>query len=134
MQETLGRVHRWLGLIAVLIFFSTGVVMRMHHLYLLPEDSGLRMLFRSRHIYMLFSGLLNIAVGLRYSIPVSGRGSKIGVIGSLFLMLSPILIAIGFFMEPLITLRVGPFSVFGVYASLAGMLFYGLASWPRNHS
>jgi hypothetical protein len=133
MSNKLGQIHRWLGLIAVLVFFSTGVIMRMHHLNLLPEDSGLRMLFRSRHIYMLFCGLLNLAVGLRYSLPDSGRGSRIGVIGSLLILIAPLLMAAAFFTEPLLMLHVGPLSIFGVYAAVAGMLFYGLAAWPRKN-
>src|SRR5690349_14407901 len=103
MPEKMARVHRWLGLIVVLVFFSTGIVMRLHHLDQLPDDSGLRMLFRSRHIYMLFSGLLNIAIGLRYWVPIAGRGSRIGIAGSLLLMLSPVLMALGFFSGPLMT-------------------------------
>src|SRR3954466_14306716 len=100
MQEMLGRVHRWLGLLTVLGFFATGIVMRLHHVNQLPEDSSLRLLFRSRHIYLLFSGLLNIAVGLRYSIPVIGRG-RIGIVGSAFLISSPCLCVIAFYAEPL---------------------------------
>jgi hypothetical protein len=132
MRNKLGQMHRWVGLIAMLVFFSTGVIMRLHHLDLLPGDSALRMLFRSRHIYMLFCGLLNIAVGLRYELP-TGRGSRIAVIGSLLLLIAPLLMAAAFSTEPLLTLHVGPLSVFGVYAAVGGMLFYGLAVWPRKN-
>ncbi|MES1196318.1 MAG: hypothetical protein ABUL58_05175 [Steroidobacter sp.] len=132
MSEILGKMHRWLGLAAVLVFFSTGIVMRLHHLDQLSDDSGLRMLFRSRHIYMLFSGLLNIAVGLRYLIPATGRGSRIGVAGSVLLMLSPCLCAAAFYTEPLTSQHWGSFSRFGVYMAAAGMLFYSLAAWPRK--
>jgi len=134
MSEKLGAWHRWIGLIAVLVFFSTGLVMRLHHLDQLPDDSGLRMLFRSRHIYLLFIGILNIAVGLGYSVPRAGRGSRVGVIGSLLLLLALPLMAVAFFTEPLLLLHASPFSIFGVYAAVGGMLFYGLAAWPRKQT
>jgi hypothetical protein len=75
MERFLGRAHRWVGVATIAVFLATGVVLRRHHLDLLALDSGLRLLFRSRHVYLLFSGLLNLAMGLRFGLPPAGRGS-----------------------------------------------------------
>ena len=63
MERSIGSAHRLLGLGTIGLFLVTGVLMRRQHLHLLPPDSGLRVLFRSRHVYLLFSGLVNLALG-----------------------------------------------------------------------
>jgi hypothetical protein len=132
MERVLGRAHRWVGLITVLVFLGTGVIMRRQHLELLPADSSLRLLFRSRHIYLLFSGLLNLVVGLRFVLPSVGRGRHVAPIGSALILLSPVLLLAAFFLEPMGSKNIGPVSAYGVFASFLGVLFYSIGSWRRQ--
>jgi len=129
MTRYLGSIHRWLGLAAITVFLGTGIYMRASHLENLPLDSGLRALFRSRHVYLLFAGLLNVAVGLGYKIPATGRGHRIAPLGSLLVMTSPILAAVAFVREPVGTGTSGPLSALAVFAAVLGMLFYELGAW-----
>jgi hypothetical protein len=131
VQRYLGNAHRWLGLVTIGFFLVTGVLLRRHHLHLLPVDSGLRLLFRSRHVYLLFSGLVNLLLGLRLVLPTSGRGSALALIGSLLTLASPVLLAAAFFLEPMGSRQVGPVSTFGVVAAFLGVLSYALATWRR---
>jgi hypothetical protein len=88
-------------------FLASGLYMRTLHLEQLPLDAGLRILYRSRHVYLLFSGLLNVAVGLRFAIPSTGPGSRVALAGSLLLLLSPALMVVAFVSEPIASGRLG---------------------------
>jgi hypothetical protein len=132
MERVLGTTHRLLGLAAVALFLVTGLIMRRQHLELLTVGSGLRMLFRSRHVYLLFSGLVNLAVGLRFALPSSGRGSRIALVGSILTLLSPLLLAAAFFSEPMASGRAGPVSALGVFVAFLGVGSYSLGTWRRN--
>jgi hypothetical protein len=129
MQRFLGTAHRTLGLIAIVLFVFTGLLMRKHHVALLPADSGLRMLFRSRHIYLLFSGLVNLSLGMRFVLPSTGRGSRIALAGSLLTLAAPVLLAAAFFLEPLASGQAGPVSALGIFSAFAGVLAYCLGTW-----
>jgi hypothetical protein len=131
MERFLGTAHRTLGLIAIALFIVTGLVMRHHHVALLPVDSGLRMLFRSRHIYLLFSGLVNLSLGMGFALPSKGRGSRIALAGSLLTLSAPVLLAAAFFLEPMSSGQAGPVSALGIFAALIGVLSYSLGTWRR---
>jgi hypothetical protein len=132
VERFLGTLHRWLGLATIALFLVTGALMRSHHVHLLPVDSALRMLFRSRHIYLLFSGLINVSVGLRFVLPSSGRGSRAALAGSVLTLTSPVLFAVAFFLEPMHSGRLSPVSRFGVFAAFLGVLLYSLGTWRRQ--
>ena len=129
MQRYLGTAHRWLGLATIGLFLVTGILLRRHHVHLLPVDSGLRMLFRSRHVYLLFSGLVNLSLGLRFVLPAPGRGSSLALVGSSLTLVSPALLAIAFFLEPMGSGQFGPVSFLGVIAAFVGVLSYTLGTW-----
>ena len=129
VERSLGNAHRWLGLATIGLFLLTGVLLRRHHVHLLPVDSGLRLLFRSRHVYLLFSGLVNLSLGLRFVLPNSGRGRPLALGGSLLTLASPVLLAAAFFLEPMGSGQFGPMSGFGVIAAFVGVLSYALGTW-----
>ena len=121
LERFLGTAHRWVGLGAFVLFLTTGLIMRHQHLYLLPLDSGLRLLFRSRHIYLLFGALLNVAVSLHYSLPPSHGRRGTTVAGSMLVLASPFLLALAFFREPVGSGQVGPLSGLGVLLAVLGI-------------
>jgi hypothetical protein len=129
MERFLGRAHRWLGIATIAVFLVTGVVLRRNHLNLLALDSGLRLLFRSRHVYLLFSGLLNLAIGLRFALPPAARGAVVALVGSILILTSPFFLAAAFVLEPMTSGTVGPVSTLGVAAAFSGVLGYSLGIW-----
>jgi hypothetical protein len=54
------RVHLICGIAAVFVFLLTGQYMAIYQGHLQGMADLPRMLFRSRHIYILFTGLLNL--------------------------------------------------------------------------
>jgi hypothetical protein len=130
-MRTLSTWHRWVGLAGVVVFLVSGISMRLAHVDRIPDGDVLHFIFRSRHIYLLFASLLNVAVGLADAPPLIGRGSRIGKAGSMLVLISPILMALGFFLGPLMTQHENAFSAFGAYSALLGMVLFSLATWPR---
>jgi len=129
LDARLGALHRWLGITTVAVFIVTGLVMLPQNLGALPLDSGLRLLFRSRHLYLLFSGLVNLGVGLRFVLPAGGRARVAASIGSALTLLSPPLLLAAFALEALGSGTPGLASALGCYAAFGGVLLYAATVW-----
>jgi hypothetical protein len=92
------RFHLYFGTAIVIVFLLTGQYMEYVHNRTLPD--GPRLLYRSRHIYLLLAGLINLSIGAYLSYrPIGWRGT-IQAIGSALLAAGPALLLIGFFREP----------------------------------
>jgi hypothetical protein len=129
LDTRLGALHRALGITTVVLFIATGLVMLRQNLDALPIDSGLRLLFRSRHLYLLFGGLVNLALGLRFALPPTGGARTAALLGSGLTLLSPPLLLAAFVLEPLTSATPGLASALGCYAAFGGVLLYSFATW-----
>lgn len=138
---TLQRLHLPVGLATVIVFLLTGQYMDIRYDHLRGMDDATRLLFRSTHIYLLFSGLLNVALGLDMT-GESGRGREragggttwrdmLRVAGSVLILIGPLLFLAAFLREPFLGALARPFSRPAIYAALAGMALHWLASERR---
>jgi hypothetical protein len=89
------RLHLIFGVVVVIVFLLTGQYMEYVHNRLLPD--GTRMLYRSRHIYLLLAGLLNLVIGIYFVARPRGWRRKLQIVGSVLIVLSPGLLLAGFF-------------------------------------
>lgn len=129
-MNALRRIHLILGLLTVVAFVLTGQYMDRAHDHLRLMDATPRWLFRSGHIYLLFSGLLNCLLGMAKALNPDLWRKVLAGIGSLALLATPALFLVGFFREPLIGGFERPYARLAIYLSLAGVLFYLLAHSP----
>lgn len=124
------RFHLLFGFAVVIIFLLTGQYMEYVHNRLLPD--GMRMLYRSRHIYLLLTGLLNLSIGLYFISRPSGWRRTLQRLGSILIALAPCLLLVGFFSEP----QKGPeqtmVAPFGIFAAALGMLFHLIGGLKRS--
>ena len=124
------KLHTIIGLIVVVIFLLTGQYMEWIHNRVLPD--GTRMLYRSRHIYLLLSGLINIGIGSYIQMRVQRWRRNLQIIGSVFILLTPALLLIGFFSEP----GAGPDKVMaaplGIFAVTIGSLLHLISGWRSS--
>ena len=117
--ENLKRFHFWVGVIGIIIFLMTGQYMYHWHAHLEGMADGPRMLFRSAHIYFLLASVINLVVGF-YLTPKSLQHRKYTqIIISILVLLAPVLVLIGFFVEPHLSELSRPYSTFGMYALFA---------------
>lgn len=98
MKTKLNLLHQTVGVITVLVFLATGLLMRFHLSRVFEANYFVRMLFRSSHIYILLAGLLNIALGTY--LRLSERRRAIQMFGSICLLTSPAVLIAAFFYEP----------------------------------
>jgi hypothetical protein len=123
----LQRLHLWTGWIFVVVFLATGQYMRYFHEPTVADlEPGLRMLFRSRHIYILFAALLNLLAAYRGR--AGGPGWLRGI-GSGLLVLSPLLLLAAFTLETAVFAAPTPLSIYGIQAAVGGTLCHLVAGW-----
>ena len=92
------------------------------------EDAR-RLLFRSTHIYLLLTSLLNLALDL-YLIAAAGWRRCVQLGGSVLVLLAPVLAGVGFLTEPWLSGLDRPYSAPAIYASLAGLLLHAVSRLP----
>ena len=121
---TLRQVHRFVGLAAVIVFVGTGAYMHFRYNHLRGMTDATRLLFRSTHIYLFFTGLLNLALGLYFSPARDPWARRLQLLGSVLILAAPLLELAAFLREPLLGGLQRPFTKPAVYAALAGMLLH----------
>ncbi|HEX8473405.1 MAG TPA: exo-beta-N-acetylmuramidase NamZ domain-containing protein [Pyrinomonadaceae bacterium] len=63
-------------------------------------DGGRRMMFRSRHIYILLAGLINIGIGVYFSWYMERWRRVLQVAGTVFIIVATVMSVAAFFYEP----------------------------------
>jgi len=95
-------------------------------------SEGRHLLFLSRHIYVLASALVHLALAT-YVAPLSTRGARATQwLGSGLLAASSSLLIAAFAAEPMADRARGPASAFGLYTLFAGVMLHLLASTRRR--
>jgi hypothetical protein len=110
------RLHLVVGLAALVFFAGTGLYLRFREPAMASTDLGPRMLLRAGHIYLLFSGLLNVVAGLR------SDGRNASRVGSVLILSSSVLLAVGFCMEAARSALERPLTTLGVFVATIGVL------------
>jgi len=114
-------VHLTSGILAFLVFLASGIYMRMIFPDVYSENESIRFLFRANHIYILFSALLNVSLGMYVTGSVLPPLKLMHQSGSLLVALSPILFVIAFLVEPLQASPSRPLTIIGVFATTVGL-------------
>jgi hypothetical protein len=97
----LRRLHRSIGGAALAGFAVTGFYMlwRLPGLFV-PGGDPIRYLYRANHLYLLLSGLLNLAIGTYLALRDRGWRRRAQVAGSVCLLLAPAVLFPAFFLDP----------------------------------
>ena len=85
----------------------------------IPQD--LRLLMRSRHIYILFSSLIHLALGVYLTMRPGAIRRMVQYAGSLLLTAASPLLLWAFIAETYHLGHMSDISRYGIYASLAGL-------------
>jgi hypothetical protein len=141
------RIHLIFGLVALVAFAATGMVMRTHAPRLRVLGDDVRLIYRSRHIYLMASGMANVLLGV-YLVPSQSAWRRgLQRAGSILFLAAPLLLLAAFFAETGHGLQ-GPLwrSTLGLFALLGGTLLHFFGSdlfsdrssfsshWPNNPS
>lgn len=121
------KFHLLFGVVTVVVFLLTGQYMDRYHNHLHDMPDGMRMLYRSRHIYILLAGLLNLGIGAYFRYHTERQQRVMQLLGSTLITVATILFAVGFFYEPHLPNLHTPLSHWGMYAIAAGTLLHALS-------
>src|SRR4030095_231258 len=94
------RFHLIFGLVVLVVFLLTGQYMDRYHAHLMYTPDGPRMLYRTRHIFILMSGLLHLGIGSYFFARAQAWRRALQILGSLLITITPVLFTIRFFYEP----------------------------------
>jgi len=126
-------VHLAIGIICFFVFTTTGSYMRADF----PDKDAipqeLRILMRSRHIYILFSALIHLALGVYFQLRPERWRKVVQVAGSIVLLISTVYLVRAFVVETYSTQHFTDLSRSGIYASLAGIVLHLIGGLRQKH-
>ena len=128
MRTRLNLVHKTVGIITVLVFVGTGVLLRFHFSLIYETNHLVRMMFRSIHIYILLAGLLNIAIGSYLIVSPGTRTRNAQWFGSICLLVAPAILVAAFFYEPVMETLDRHLTQVGIILLLVGTLSHLLGA------
>lgn len=121
------RFHLVFGVAVVVAFLLTGQYMDRLHNHLEGMADGPRLLYRTRHIFILLAGMVNLCLGA-YVRPRPERGARVvQLVGTCLIVAASLLFVAGFFHEPLRGDLSTPLSHWGTYTIAAGTLLHLLS-------
>jgi hypothetical protein len=121
------RAHLIFGILVVVGFLLTGQYMDKFYNHLHGMPDGPRLLYRTRHIFILLAGLLNLALGAYFSYRVEPWRRTVQIIGSLLIFTASSLFLAAFFYEPQLTDLHTPLSHWGTYTIATGAILHVVA-------
>lgn len=122
------RFHIITGFVLFIVFLLTGQYMDKIHHHLVGMADGPRMLYRTRHIYILLAALIHLGIGSYYRDRPKPIRRTLQLLGSLLITIAPVLFIIAFFKEPTLTELYAPLSKKGIIMLAIGILLHFLSS------
>lgn len=118
------RLHLTAGLASVFLFLFTGQLMYAHFPDKEGMDQALRMVTRSRHVYILLSAFPHLLIGVYFARSDRKVLAVLQKIGSVLLTLGSAAFAAAFFYESYSVLSFSPLSAVGVFLATGGVLLH----------
>jgi hypothetical protein len=129
------RVHLMVGLAGVIVFVLTGQVMARHTPPVRAMVPELRMMYVSRHIYLLGASLVNLTAGLYLRMERGGWQRTLQIVGSVLLLVSPLLLTLAFFAESPLGLPGRGWRASGaLFGLFGGVMLHGLSQLKKTPS
>ena len=118
------KVHLIFGVCVVIAFLLTGQYMDKHFNHMVGVPDAPRLLYRTRHTFILMSGLLNLGIGAYFTYRTETWRRAVQLLGSILIFAASFLFVIGFFYEPSLGNLLTPLSHYGAYAIAAGAVLH----------
>lgn len=126
------KFHLLFGAAVVVAFLLTGQYMDKFHNHLEGMADGPRLLYRTRHIFILLAGLLHLGLGAYYVRRARTWRRVLQFAGTGLVAVASVLFVAGFFYEPRMRDLDTPLSHWGAYAIAAGTLLHLLSGAGRE--
>jgi len=126
-------VHLAAGLGTVVVFLGTGLYMRMNFPQLYEDNEVIRYLFRANHVYILFSGLLNVLLGLYVSFSEHRWRQIAQRSGSFLVLLSIPFFLWAFVVEPPTASPYQLLTLVGTFLPIIGVMFHLIGGFEARN-
>jgi len=128
------RAHLIVGVLGVITFVITGQVMARHVPDVHTLSAEVRLMYVSRHIYLLGAALVNLVLGLYLQLNPRGWRRMLQQIGSVLIFLSVVSLLMAFTAEPSLGIAGRSWrSFFGVIALFAGVVTHFAGTITRKN-
>src|SRR5262245_35024338 len=128
-------LHLVVGLFVVVVFLLTGQYLEFHSPKMDELDNGMRMLLRSRHVYILLAGLLNLGIGTHFNYRKERWLRVLQITDSSLIVAAPFGLIGAFFYEQQLTGLERPLTLPAIIALFVGTLGHLLCGlWPSKDS
>jgi hypothetical protein len=128
------KAHLIFGVCVIVGFLLTGQYMDKFYNHMVGIADGPRLLYRTRHIFILLSGLLNLGIGAYFTSRTGPLPRTLQLLGSLLIFTSSILFFIAFFYEPHLAQLRTPLSHWGTYTIATGTVFHVLSQFSHENT
>src|SRR5689334_18595932 len=123
-MRALKGIHVIVGIAGVIVFVLTGQYMAIFLGGLMDMADGPRLMYRTSHLYLMWSSLMNLTVGSYFLIAPSRGARIVQVISSVALLAGPPML-LGAFLFESRTLNLNrPLSDFANYLALGGAILH----------
>lgn len=124
--------HLTFGILLFVVFTVTGRYMRVDFPDQDAIDQFLRVLMRSRHIYILFSSLIHISLGVYMQLRPQAWRKAVQIAGSVALVTASVLLVYAWRVETYDLQQFSDLSREGIYLSLAGVVLHMIGGLSQN--
>jgi hypothetical protein len=119
------RAHWLVGLLTLIVFPLTGAYMR--HVAVVPNlDTVPRLIFRSRHLFILLAAVANLALSSTRPVRLVQR------VAATLILVSPFLLIGAFFIDPGNGLKSSQLFHFAMYGLFAAGVLLAIVNRPRS--
>jgi hypothetical protein len=115
-------LHLIFGVFVLVVFLLTGKYMDVYYNHMVGVSDAPRLLYRTRHIFILLSGLVNLGIGIYLSYRQQLWSKILQWLGSLLIVTASLLFITAFFYEPKLMNLYTPLSHWGTYTIAIGTL------------
>lgn len=124
----LRRTHLIIGIAAIVAFLLSGQLLGHHHPAMEQLPPELRMMYVSRHIYLLAGALVNAVLGLYLQMQPTAWRRILQIVGSILALISVLLLSVAFLTEPPLGMAGrGWRSLVGMVALFVGVMMHLVA-------
>jgi hypothetical protein len=118
------KLHLAFGIFVLLAFLLTGQYMDKYYHHMIGIADGTRLLYRTRHIFILLAGLLNLGLAAYFTYRLQLWRRCLQLLGSGLIFVASLLFIAAFFYEPTLSNLHTPLSHWGTYTIVAGTVFH----------
>jgi hypothetical protein len=126
-QNKMRKLHLAFGIFVLIAFLLTGQYMDKYYNHMVGVPDGTRLLYRTRHIFILLAGLINLGIAAYFTYRLQLWRRVLQLLGSGLIFVASLLFIAAFFYEPGLSNLSTPLSHWGTYTIVSGTVFHLLS-------